>query len=75
MTEHRMKTAQAVHAAQRAWLDAPAHYKAMAGAYVRPLVEALMAINSELNGPGPAQRCPHNPPHCVGCEKTCERPA
>lgn len=38
----------AVAAACAAWSTAPLHIKAMAGAYVGPLVDALKAINTEL---------------------------
>jgi hypothetical protein len=46
--EHREKTAQAVAAAGAAWAKAPVHIKAMAGAYVGPLLEAITAMNQEL---------------------------
>lgn len=44
----REKTAEAVAKAAVAWSAAPIHIKAMAGAYVAPLLEALEAMNSEL---------------------------
>lgn len=46
--EQREKTAQAAAAAGAAWAKAPAHIRAMAGAYVGPLLEAVAAINQEL---------------------------
>lgn len=45
----RKKTAEKVTAAGAAWAKAPAHIKAMAGAYVGPLIEAMSAINEELD--------------------------
>lgn len=39
----------AVAAAVRAWDGAPLHIKAMAGAYVGPLLEAIEAISAELD--------------------------
>jgi hypothetical protein len=44
----RVETTKAVAAAAAAWAKAPAHVRAMAGAYVGPLLAALMAINEEL---------------------------
>lgn len=46
--EHREKTVQAVANAAAAWAKAPAHVKALAGAYVGPLLEAIAAINEEF---------------------------
>ena len=46
----RAATAAAVDTAGAAWAMAPAHIKAMAGAYVAPLLAALIAINNELGG-------------------------
>lgn len=40
--------ANAVEKAAAAWANAPAHIKAMAGAYVGPLIAALFAISGEL---------------------------
>jgi hypothetical protein len=44
----RGKTAQAVAYAAAEWAKAPAHVKALAGAYVGPLLEAIAAMNQEL---------------------------
>lgn len=46
----RTDTARAVADAAAEWAKAPMHVKAMAGAYVGPLLAALMAINEELQG-------------------------
>jgi hypothetical protein len=46
----RVNTVKEVAAAAAAWAKAPAHVRAMAGAYVGPLLAALMAINEELQG-------------------------
>jgi hypothetical protein len=46
----RVDTTKAVAEAAAAWAKAPAHVRAMAGAYVGPLLAALMAINEELQG-------------------------
>lgn len=40
----------AVEAAAKAWEGAPLHIKAMAGAYVGPLLKALQAISAEMDG-------------------------
>lgn len=51
MTNQEMRraiTAEMVREAAEAWAKAPAHVKTMAGAYVGPVMKALMAINSEL---------------------------
>lgn len=45
---NRKTTALAVYAAFDAWNKAPAHVKAIAGAYMGPVLEALGAINREL---------------------------
>lgn len=45
--KNRQKTAQAVAAAAAAWAKAPAHFRAMAGAYVGPLLEAMQAAETE----------------------------
>jgi hypothetical protein len=39
----------AVMEAVKAWNGAPMHIRAMAGAYVGPLLEALQAISAELD--------------------------
>lgn len=39
----------AVAAAVKAWDGAPLHFKAMAGAYVGPLLEAIQAISAEID--------------------------
>lgn len=39
----------AVAEAAKAWDGAPLHIKAMAGAYVGPLLEAIKAISEELD--------------------------
>lgn len=44
----RLTTGFAVVEAAAAWAKAPAHIKAMAGAYVGPLIAALLAMNAEL---------------------------
>jgi hypothetical protein len=44
----REQTRQAISTASKAWEKAPIHVKAMAGAYVAPLIEALQRINNEL---------------------------
>lgn len=44
----RTVTDKTVSAASAAWNKAPAHVRAMAGAYVSPLLGALIAINHEL---------------------------
>jgi hypothetical protein len=43
----RQKTAHAVAAAAAAWAKAPVHFRAMAGAYVGPLLEAMQAAETE----------------------------
>ena len=40
---------KAVSEAVKAWAAAPMHIKAMAGAYVGPLLEAIKAISEELD--------------------------
>lgn len=45
--ELRAATAKAVAAAGAAWAGAPMHFKAMAGAYVGPLLAALQAGEAE----------------------------
>ena len=45
----RANSSAKVTAAINAWSGAPMHVKAMAGAYVGPLLEALTAINRELH--------------------------
>lgn len=49
-TDHptRQKTSAAIFEAEKEWAKAPMHIKAMAGAYVVPLLAALAAINTEL---------------------------
>jgi hypothetical protein len=44
----RVNTIKEVAAAAAAWAKAPAHVRAMAGAYVGPLQSAINAINDEL---------------------------
>lgn len=39
---------QAVMAAARAWAGAPAHVRALAKDYVWPIIEALAAVNADL---------------------------
>lgn len=39
-----MEAMQKVEAAEKAWEGAPAHVKVMAGAYIRPVLEALRAL-------------------------------
>lgn len=46
----RVKTGAAVLDASAAWARAPASIKMMAGAYVAPLMAAIIAINDELQG-------------------------
>lgn len=46
----REKTAAAVKKAGVDWDNAPAHIKVMAGKHVQPLLDALKAINMELEG-------------------------
>lgn len=46
--EQRERTQKAVADASAVWAKAPAHIKAMAGAYVGPLIEAVWQINHEL---------------------------
>lgn len=48
MKEQRKETTDAVQAVLRVWNGAPLGHRAMVGAYVRPLVEALDAIDREL---------------------------
>lgn len=48
VNENRQNTAQAVACADAAWARAPMHVKAMAGAYVGPLLAAMQAMNKEL---------------------------
>ncbi len=40
---------KAVSEAVKAWAAAPMHIKAMAGAYVGPLLKAIEAINAEID--------------------------
>jgi hypothetical protein len=44
----RQKTAEQVGEAGAAWAKAPAHIRAMAGAYVAPLLAAIQRIDNEL---------------------------
>lgn len=44
----REKTAAAIERARDEWLKAPVHIRMMAGAYVSPLLDALMALNDEM---------------------------
>ena len=44
----RISTEKATIEAAAQWAKAPMHIKAMAGAYVAPLLAALVAINEEL---------------------------
>jgi hypothetical protein len=44
----QLSAAAAVTAAAAAWSAAPIHVKALAGAYVLPLLQAIKAINLEL---------------------------
>ena len=44
----RLTTGRAVVDAAAAWAKAPMHVRAMAGAYVGPLLAALFAMNEEL---------------------------
>lgn len=46
--EARKTTSILVNAAAQGWAKAPMHIKAMAGAYVGPLLAAMLAINDEL---------------------------
>ena len=48
VSEERKKTAEAVAQAVAAWAKAPVHVKAMAGAFVGPLLAVLVAVNEEL---------------------------
>ncbi len=41
---------EAVSKAVKAWAAAPMHIKAMAGAYVGPLLAALQAMSREMDG-------------------------
>lgn len=53
----------AVAQAEKAWAQAPGHIRAMAGAYVGPLLDALRAIGGELDGiagRGPGGCCTGN---------------
>lgn len=40
---------QAVSEAEKAWEKAPVHIKAMAGAYVCPLLRAIRALSDEID--------------------------
>lgn len=44
----RAATREQVAQMQALWAKAPAHIKAMAGAYVGPLIAAISAVNEEL---------------------------
>lgn len=44
----RERTAQAVDAARRDWMEAPAHVKAIAARYMEPVLKALLQVDSEL---------------------------
>ena len=44
----RLNTEKAIQDAAKAWSYAPAHIRAMAGAYVEPLIRALSAVDAEL---------------------------
>ena len=45
----RERTNEAIKSAREGWDGAPLHIKKMAGAYVEPLLDALNAINHELD--------------------------
>lgn len=45
----REKTAAKIKEAVNSWSKAPAHVRIMAAAYVVPLLEALDAINEEMD--------------------------
>ena len=48
VNEKREATERAIVSAVGHWQQAPAHIRLMAGAYVDPLLKALMALNEEM---------------------------
>lgn len=51
---------KAIQEARRRWDGAPVTFKAMAAAYVGPLLEALEAIGGELDAAAPPKCCNHD---------------
>lgn len=46
--DQQKTTADAVFQAAEAWKKAPVHIRGMAGAYVNPLMQAVLCINQQL---------------------------